>query len=193
MSGMMLSGCAIIAPMATRGAQRYKQKFMIGWREWVALPDLGVTRIKCKIDTGARTSALHATAIKYFDGPDGQRMVRFKVHPDQRRARHTIEAEAPFVEKRLVRNSGGIAEYRPVIMTHVELAGVCWPLEITLARRELMGFRMLLGRQAMSRRFIIDPARSYLAGVLYSPLLAAQAPAEVFEPKTRVKEARGKR
>jgi hypothetical protein len=160
--------------MQGRGAQRYKQKFVIGWREWVALPDFGVNRIKCKIDTGARTSALHATGIKYFEGPDGQRMVRFKVHSDQRRARHSIEAEALFVEKRMVRNSGGVAELRPVVRTHVELAGVCWPLEITLASRELMGFRMLLGRQAMSRRFIVDPGRSYLAGVLYSPLLAAE-------------------
>jgi hypothetical protein len=163
--------------MRPRGAKRYRQKIVIGWREWVALPDFGVPRMKCKIDSGARTSALHATAIKYFENAEGQPMVRFKVHPDQRRSRHTVVAEAPFVEKRLIRNSGGAAEYRPVIRTHVELAGVCWPLEITLARRELMGFRMLLGRQAMAGRFIVDPSRSFLAGVLYSPLLAAEADA----------------
>jgi hypothetical protein len=174
--------------MVKRGAASYKHKFVIGWREWVALPDFGVTRMKCKIDTGARTSALHATAIRYFDGPDGAPMVRFKVHPDERRSRHTIEAEAPFVEKRLVKSSSGVAELRPVIRTHVELAGVCWPLEITLARRELMGFRMLLGRQAMARRFIVDPARSYLAGVLYSPLLAV-AEEGAAEPPAPAPEA----
>jgi hypothetical protein len=183
--------------MTRRVAASYKQKFVIGWREWVALPDFGVARMKCKIDTGARTSALHATAIRYFDGPDGARMVRFKVHPDQRRSRHTIEAEAPFVEKRLVKSSSGVAELRPVIRTHVELAGVCWPLEITLARRELMGFRMLLGRQAMTRRFIVDPARSYLAGVLYSPLLAAEGEATGTAPgaaaRSRSKSSAGGR
>jgi hypothetical protein len=186
--------------MIRSSAASYKQKFVIGWREWVALPDFGVSRIKCKIDTGARTSALHATAIRYFDAPDGVRMVRFKVHPDQRRSRHTIEAEAPFIEKRLVRNSGGVAELRPVIRTHVELAGVCWPLEVTLARRDLMGFRMLLGRQAMARRFIVDPGRSFLAGVLYSPLLAAEAENAAVAPgvaaapvKVRSKAQRGGR
>jgi hypothetical protein len=172
--------------MATRAAKRYRQKFVIGWREWVALPDFGVSRMKCKIDTGARTSALHATAIRYFDSEAGLPMVRFKIHPDQRRARHTIVAEAPFIEKRLVRNSGGVTEYRPVIRTHVELAGVCWPLEITLARRELMGFRMLLGRQAMAGRFVVDPNRSYLAGLLYSPLMTAEA-AEAWEAEGKLR------
>jgi hypothetical protein len=135
----------------------------IGWREWLALPELGVRAIKAKIDTGARSSALHAFDIQLFER-DGQPMVRFCVHPWQRDVEETISAEAPLAGERLVRNSGGMETLRPVIVTQVELHGRRWPIEITLTARDCMGFRMLLGREAVRRRFLIDPGRSYLSG-----------------------------
>lgn len=135
----------------------------IGWREWLALPALGIWAIKAKIDTGARSSALHAFDIERFDR-DNQPMVRFKVHPFQRSNDNVIVAEAPLAGERFVRNSGGIETLRPVIITEVELAGERWPIELTLTPRDAMGFRMLLGREAVRRRYLVDPGRSYLAG-----------------------------
>jgi hypothetical protein len=135
----------------------------IGWREWLAVPELGIRAIKAKIDTGARSSALHAFDIELFERGD-QRMVRFRVHPWQRNLEETVAAEAPLAEERLVRNSGGVETLRPVIVTHVELLGQQWPIELTLTPRDYMGFRMLLGREAVRRRFLVDPGRSYLSG-----------------------------
>src|SRR5438045_1317679 len=118
----------------------------IGWREWVALPDLGVARIKAKIDTGARSSALHAFAVERFRRR-GHDMVRFAIHALQRSNRSEVVAEAEMVEERLVTSSNGVHALRPVILTHLELLGERWPIELTLASRDAMGFRMLLGRQ----------------------------------------------
>jgi hypothetical protein len=131
----------------------------------VTLPDLGVAAVKAKVDTGARSSSLHAFDIREFTA-DGRRMVRFVVHPQQRTARRTVTAEAVLLEYRMVRNpgGGGRAERRPVIVTTAELDGRRWPIELSLTRRDEMGFRMLLGRQAIRRRFVVDPGRSYLAG-----------------------------
>jgi hypothetical protein len=134
---------------------------LIGWREWLILPDLGISAIKAKIDTGARSSALHAIHIQPFDR-EGRTWLRFQVHPVQRDSDRTITAEAPLLEERLVRNSGGHAERRPVIQTHVVLNGDRWPIDLTLTNRDVMGFRMLLGRQAVHSRFWIDPSRSFL-------------------------------
>ena len=138
-------------------------KPVIGWREWVAIPDLGVPAIKVKVDTGARTSSLHAFAIQEFER-DGEPWVRFVIHPEQDKARPAIPAELPLVDRRAVRNSGGREEMRPVVQTTIELYGQRWPIEITLTRRDAMGFRMLLGRQAIRRRFTVDPGASYRAG-----------------------------
>jgi len=138
-------------------------KPVIGWRECVALPDLGVDWIKVKVDTGARTSSLHAFAIKEFDR-DGEPWVSFVIHPEQDKARPAIPAELPLLDRRAVRNSGGREEMRPVVQTLIELDGHRWPIEITLTRRDAMGFRMLLGRQAIRRRFTVDPGASYRAG-----------------------------
>lgn len=135
----------------------------IGWREWVALPDLGVARIKAKVDTGARSSALHAFEIVPFTRR-GRRMVRFKIHPEQRSTQTTCSAEAPLVDERHVRNSGGIETLRPVIETTVDIAGERFPIELTLVPRDAMSFRMLLGRQAVRNRFVVNPGRSYLGG-----------------------------
>jgi hypothetical protein len=138
-------------------------RLVIGWREWLALPEWDVTRMKAKIDTGARTSSLHAAGIRYYS-EKGVEMVRFKVYPLQRSLRNSGEVHTEVIDRRMVRSSSGVAELRPVIRTYVELMGVCWPVEVTLARRRLMGFRMLLGREAMWDRFIVDPSESFLAG-----------------------------
>ena len=135
----------------------------LGWREWVALPEWGVPAIKAKIDTGARTSALHAFDIETFEH-DGQHRVRFAIHPWQDSASDVVVVEAALVERRQVRTSSGAARVRPVVHTMVELAGLAVPIEVTLTRRDAMGFRMLIGRQALRRRFVVDPARSYLGG-----------------------------
>lgn len=140
----------------------------LGWREWVALPELGVERIKVKVDTGARTSALHAYRIRYFRR-DGEDWVRFQIHPIQRDARTTIEAEAQLVTRRRVRSSSGHERLRPVIRTTIVLGDQGWPIELTLVRRDMMGFRMLLGRSAVRRRFLVDPGSSFVISSTRDP------------------------
>ncbi|MEQ8963816.1 MAG: RimK/LysX family protein [Coleofasciculus sp. C2-GNP5-27] len=138
-----------------------KSLSIIGWRERVALPDLGIAQIKAKIDTGARSSALHAFDVETFSRDD-KTMVRFKVHPYQRDTHRTVSAEAELIDQRQVRNSGGHAQLRPVIQTMVELNGERWLIELTLTNRDVMGFRMLLGRQAVRKRFLVDAGRSFV-------------------------------
>lgn len=137
------------------------QLSVIGWRERVSLPALGISEIKAKIDTGARSSALHAFHVEPFDR-DGKKMVRFQVHPYQRDTHKTVTAEAELLEHRQVRSSGGHAQVRPVIQTLVELGGKQWAIELTLTNRDVMGFRMLLGRQAVRQRFLVDAGKSFL-------------------------------
>ena len=135
----------------------------IGWREWVALPDLGIPAIKAKIDTGARTSCLHAFYVEPFD--DGaRRRVRFGVHPLRRITSIELHCEADVLDERNVSDSGGHVERRIVIATQVVLSGQAWPIEITLTNRENMLFRMLIGRTALRSRFRIDPGRSFING-----------------------------
>lgn len=136
---------------------------VIGWREWVALPNLGIKTIKVKVDSGARSSSLHAFDLKTFDR-DGEQWVRFKVHPLQRSREKIIAVEAPVLEFRSVKSSSGIAKMRPVIITEVELLGEKWSVELTLASRDNMGFRMLLGREAFRGRFLVDGGKSYYGG-----------------------------
>ncbi len=135
-------------------------KPVIGWREWLALPALGIDSIKVKVDTGARTSSLHAFDIELFR-KRGVRMVRFKVHPLQRNSKTTITGEEELVEQRLVRPSTGKQTLRPVIVTPVEMMGQRWDIELTLVNRDAMGFRMLLGRQGIHSRFVVHPSRSF--------------------------------
>jgi hypothetical protein len=137
---------------------------VIGWREWAALPELGVRAIKVKVDTGARSSALHAFDVERFRRR-GRDWVRFAIHPMQRRERPVVRAEAPLADERRVRNPGGARELRPVIVTDVSIGALRWPIELTLTSRDEMGFRMLLGRAAVRRRFLVHPDRSYLIGM----------------------------
>ena len=139
------------------------ERATVGWREWVALPDWGVDAIKAKIDTGARTSALHAYDIEIGER-DGQTVATFAIHPWQDSSSDHVLVEAPLLDRREVRSSSGAARLRPVVLTTVELAGQLVPIEVTLTRRDEMGFRMLIGRQALRRRFVVDPGRSYLGG-----------------------------
>lgn len=136
---------------------------IIGWREWVGLPDLGIELIKVKVDTGARSSSLHAFDLHKFRR-DGEPWVRFKVHPVQRKTEITRQVEAPVLEYRSVRSSSGKAALRPVIVTRISLMGVSWPVELTLASRDEMGFRMLLGREAFRGQFLVDAGKSYYGG-----------------------------
>ncbi len=135
----------------------------IGWREWLALPDLGIDAIKVKIDTGARTSSLHALHVEPFER-GGAEWVRFQVHPMQRDAKTTIQAEAELLEYRRITSSTGHTALRPVVLTTARLLDTLWQIEVTLAGRDAMGFRMLLGREAVRSRFLIDPGRSYVGG-----------------------------
>lgn len=136
---------------------------IIGWREWVSLPALRIEWIKAKVDTGARTSSLHAVDLVEIVR-DGVVYVRFSVHPEQRLSDPTVSVELPLAARRRVRDSGGRAELRPVVETSISLYGQEWPIELTLTRRDAMGFRMLLGRQAIKGRFVVDAGGSYRAG-----------------------------
>ena len=136
---------------------------VIGWREWVGLPDFGIEKIKVKVDTGARSSSLHAFDLQEFER-EGKKWVRFQVHPVQRKSDNAVELEAMVLEFRSVRSSSGKATVRPVVITNIELLGITWPVELTLASRDEMGFRMLLGREAIRRRFLVDTGKSYYGG-----------------------------
>lgn len=139
------------------------KKLTVGWREWAALPALGIARIKAKIDTGARTSSLHAFALAGFS-QDGRPMVRFGVHPVQHRSWPVVHHEAEVIDERWVMDSGGHRERRFVIRTEVGIGGKSWPIDLTLTGRDTMRFRLLIGRTAMSERLRIDPDASYLTG-----------------------------
>lgn len=143
--------------------RRGKTLSVLGWREWLALPDLGVARIKAKIDSGARTSSIHAFDVRVFT-ERGAPHVAFVIRPHQRFRLPTVDCVAEIKDRRKVRSSSGHQEERYVIETTVDLAGLTWPIELTLADRDEMGFRMLLGREAIRNRFLIDPNRSFLAG-----------------------------
>lgn len=144
-------------------AQKGARRRTMGWREWVELPDLGVRAIKAKLDTGARTSSLHAFKPRRFT-KDGLDMVRFEVHPVQRSSASKVVVEAEVKGERKVRTSSGQEEMRIVVETTLSLDGARWPIELTLTRRDQMGFRMLLGRQALAGRIVVDPAASFRAG-----------------------------
>lgn len=135
----------------------------LGWREWVTLPDLGIDRLKCKVDTGARTSALHAFYVETYT-ENAITRVRFDIHPLQGRSDKEMHCDAIMLDQREVSDSGGHQELRVVIQTPVTLGGRTWPIELTLTNRDTMKFRMLLGRTAIKGNYLVDPAASYLMG-----------------------------
>ena len=139
-----------------------RAKPVIGWREWAALPELRIAKIKVKIDTGAKTSSLHALDVVIVKR-QGKKFVRFKVHPLQRNTRRVVECESELVEWRQVTDSGGKRTLRPVIETKIMLGAKEVMAEVTLIARDQMGFRMLIGRQALRKTWLIDPSRSYIA------------------------------
>jgi len=132
---------------------------VVGWREWLALPQLNVPWIKAKVDTGARTSALHTCFVEEFTRDD-RLWVRFVLHPLQGTSTPELTCEALVKDRRVVSDSGGHREQRYVIETLARLGNEEWPIEMTLTNRETMRFRMLLGRTAMDR-LLVDPSRSY--------------------------------
>ena len=136
---------------------------VVGWREWVALPQLDIPAIKAKIDTGAKTSALHAHYIEPFS-EGGIEKIKFGIRPIRKRTKLELHCVADILDRRVVSDSGGHREERFVIQTIVELAGARWPIEMTLTNRDTMLFRMLLGRSAMADRFIVQPGESFLHG-----------------------------
>lgn len=148
----------------TTAAGRIKAKKplkTVGWREWIGLPALGVEAMKAKIDTGAKTSAIHAFRIEEFHR-NGELFVSFYLHPVQRKKKPEIYCEAQVSDKRLVRSSNGKEEARYVITTLLQIGNDSWPVEVTLTNRDEMGFRALVGRQALRRRLVVDPARSFV-------------------------------
>ena len=140
-----------------------KQTQVFGWREWVSLPLLGITSIKAKLDTGAKTSALHAWYLDPFQ-LDDQPWLRFRVHALQAHDAAFVVCQAPLSDQRWVTNPGGTQERRYVITTNLQMGGNCWPIQLSLTNRDTMGFRMLIGREAMRGRLVVDPGASFLSG-----------------------------
>jgi hypothetical protein len=136
---------------------------IVGWREWIRLPDLDLPPVKAKVDTGARTSCLHAFSIRPFI-ENGQQRVEFQIHPKQLNTELVVTCTADVLDKRTVTDSGGHKEDRWVIQTPLSIGEHQWPIEITLSARDDMRFRMLLGRNAIKRFALVDSSRSYVIG-----------------------------
>jgi ribosomal protein S6--L-glutamate ligase len=138
-------------------------KVILGSEEWCSFPELGIPTIKARVDSGAKTSALHAINIAPFIKND-QNWVKFDINPIQNNLKTIIHCEAPLIDKRIVKSSSGFREQRYVIQTSLKIGDENWPIEMTLTNRDSMGFRMLLGREAMSGRVLVDPEKQYLLG-----------------------------
>ncbi|MEM6426148.1 MAG: RimK/LysX family protein [Cyanobacteria bacterium P01_D01_bin.128] len=147
---------------------------LIGWREWLTLPELGVDQVKAKIDTGARSSALHVLNLDFFER-DGQSWATFQVFENYATQQSTDAVEMILTDQRHIKNSGGQIEYRPIVRTAVTLGRQSWDIELSLTTRESMRFPMLLGRQAVRGRFWVDPGRSFLHGSIPSPRQSSSA------------------
>lgn len=157
-----------------------------GWREWVSLPELGIPFIKAKLDTGARTSTIHAFSVEHFRS-GGRDRVRFGMHPLQKKKLPELFCEADILDRRMVSDSGGHRERRFIIRTPIRLGKEEWTIEASLTDRDGMLFRMLLGRTALIDRFMVDPAASFLFGrhVKDRKRAYAQAPSHASTPTER--------
>ncbi len=140
-----------------------KEKLCIGWKEWCALPELNIKEIKAKIDTGAATSALHAQILSVSEY-QGEQFIRFKVFPHQNDLQASKICKAPLIAQRNVMSSNGLKEHRYVIATKITVGKLSFTTEITLSDRSPLRFRMLLGRLALRKHFLIDPGKSHLQG-----------------------------
>ena len=135
----------------------------VGWREWVSFCDWQIDYIKVKVDTGARTSSIHVSNLEYFD-KDNQTWIRFLVHPWQENSKDSVSVESRVISQKEVRSSSGCLELRPVVRTTLIVAGQKIQADLTLTNRSQMGFRMLLGREALRKGFLVIPGQSYLGG-----------------------------
>lgn len=133
---------------------------IVGWREKIHLPEFGLYNYKVKVDTGARTSAIHADDIKMFE-VDGKRYVSFTVFPNQKNKKDSRRLTFPKLEKRTIRSSTGRETLRPVVVTEIQVGDEVFEIELTLVNRATLGFRMLLGRTALKGRFVVDSSSSY--------------------------------
>ncbi|MBC6402185.1 MAG: 30S ribosomal protein S6--L-glutamate ligase [Hyphomonadaceae bacterium] len=138
---------------------------VLGWEEWVGLPGLGLPAIKAKVDTGARTSALHAVAVEPF-GTDTNPQVRFIMHPDPSDLSIEVVCSAKVIDRRMITSSNGVAEFRFVVRSIISIGGETWPVDISLTNRETMGYRMLLGRSALKDGISVSPALSFQQPIL---------------------------
>lgn len=137
-------------------------KKILGWREIVSLPSFGIDSIKAKIDTGAKTSALHVSDYKIKVLRNKKKVVQFVTHPVQRSNTPECPCQAEFIEYRYVVSSNGAKSLRPVVKIDIKIDDAIWAIEVTLVNRDIMGFRMLLGREALQKKFLVDPARSFV-------------------------------
>ena len=139
---------------------------LLGWREWISIPELSINQVKAKVDTGARTSCLHAFYLNTYR-ERGVLMLHFKVHPLQANKKIVVECHAEAIDRRMVTDSGGHKERRYVIYTPICLGGHTWPIEITLTNRDIMRYRMLLGRTALREDILVAPSLSFQQGKTY--------------------------
>ncbi len=140
-----------------------KKLITVGWIELASLPELSIPAIRVKVDTGARTSALHVTNLERFER-QGEGFASFDVHPMRRYQAHTVRCQAPVIGEKKVKSSGGHVQIRPVVVTSLCIAGQTWTIQVTLTNREKMRFKMLLGREAMREKIEVDPGAQYLQG-----------------------------
>ena len=152
----------MLAKRTQKSKIRKLYKPALGWREWCSLPDLGIAKVKCKVDTGAKTSSLHAYDVELMRR-HGQEYVSFKIHPLQRNTKRVEQCTSKLLEWRQVTDSGGKRTLRPVIITSLKIGTIVKQIEITLIARDELGFRMLLGREALKKTWVVDPAKSFIA------------------------------
>lgn len=144
--------------------EKLVHKHIIGWQEWVAFPELGIKKIKAKIDTGAKTSALHAEEIEIYKTKTGIQRARFFVVPLKSKPHYRIHCSAELIDQRFVRSSNGQRELRTTVITNLEINDFDYPIELTLTNRDSMGFRLLIGRSALAKNFIVDPHHTLMLG-----------------------------